>query len=35
MKKLKGMWKDLNKPSKLFVIAVAFILAMVLINYIV
>ena len=35
MEKLKGIWKDLNKPAKLFTIAVVAILAIVLINYIV
>tara|TARA_Y100001951_G_scaffold52067_1_gene41170 strand:- start:174 stop:281 length:108 start_codon:yes stop_codon:yes gene_type:complete len=35
MDKLKGIWKDLNKPAKLFIVAIAVILAIVLINYIV
>ena len=35
MEKLKGIWKDLNRPAKLFTIAVVVILAIVLINYIV
>jgi len=34
MGKLKGMWKDLNKPGKLFVLAIIVILAIVLVNYI-
>jgi hypothetical protein len=35
MEKLKDMWKDMNKPAKLFVVAVAVILIIVLVNYIV
>ena len=33
MEKLKGMWKDLSKPGKLFVAALVIILAIVLVNY--
>ena len=35
MNKLKDIWKDMNKPAKLFVVAVAVILIIVLVNYIV
>ena len=35
MEKLKDMWKDLSKPGKLFVVAIAVILIIVLVNYIV
>ena len=35
MNKLKDIWKDMNKPAKLFVVAVAAILIIVLVNYIV
>ena len=35
MKKLKDMWKDLSKPGKLFVAAIAVILIIVLVNYVV
>jgi len=35
MEKLKGIWKDMSKPAKLFVAAIAIILAIVLVNYIV
>jgi|TARA_R100000093_G_C1873146_1_gene51933 flagellar biosynthesis/type III secretory pathway M-ring protein FliF/YscJ len=33
MEKLKNMWKDLSKPGKLFVFAIAVILVIVLVNY--
>ena len=35
MEKLKNMWGDLSKPAKLFVAAIAVILIIVLVNYIV
>ena len=35
MEKLKDMWKDMSKPGKLFVAAIAVILIIVLVNYIV
>ena len=35
MEKLKNMWKDLSKPGKIFITAVAAILIIVLVNYIV
>jgi len=35
MEKLKDMWKDMSKPGKLFVLAIAAILIIVLVNYIV
>ena len=35
MEKLKNMWKDLSKPGKLFVAAIAVILIIILVNYIV
>ena len=35
MKKLNNIWNDMSKPAKLFVIAVAVILIVVLVNYIV
>jgi flagellar biosynthesis/type III secretory pathway M-ring protein FliF/YscJ len=35
MEKLKDIWKDMNKPAKLFVVAIAVILIIVLVNYIV
>ena len=35
MEKLKDMWRGMNKPAKLFVVAVAVILIIVLVNYIV
>ena len=35
MEKLKNMWTDLSKPGKLFVAAIAVILIIVLVNYIV
>ena len=35
MEKLKNIWKDLSKPAKLFVSAIAVILIIVLVNYIV
>ena len=35
MGKLKGMWKDLNKPGKLFIIALVVIFAIILVNYVV
>jgi len=35
MGKLKDMWKDMSKPGKLFVAAVAIILIIILVNYIV
>ena len=35
MNKLKDIWKDMSKPAKLFVVAVAAILIIVLVNYII
>ena len=35
MEKLKGMWRDLNKPGKVFVVALVIILAILLVNYII
>ena len=35
MGKLKGMWKDLSKPGKVFVAALVVILAVILVNYII
>jgi hypothetical protein len=35
MGKLKGMWKDLSKPGKVFVAALVVILAIILVNYII
>ena len=35
MGKLKGMWKDLNKPGKIFIIALVVIFAIILVNYVV
>ena len=35
MEKLKNIWKDMNKPAKLFVVAITVILIIVLVNYIV
>ena len=35
MEKLKDMWKGMSKPGKLFVLAIAAILIIVLVNYIV
>jgi len=35
MEKLKDMWKDMSKPGKLFVLAIAAILIIILVNYIV
>ena len=35
MEKLKNMWKDLSKPGKIFTIAVAAILIIILVNYII
>ena len=35
MNKLKDIWKDMNKSAKLFVVAIAVILVIVLVNYIV
>jgi len=35
MKKLKSIWNDMSKPAKLFVAAIAVILVIVLVNYIV
>jgi flagellar biosynthesis/type III secretory pathway M-ring protein FliF/YscJ len=35
MEKLKNIWKSMNKPAKLFVAAIAVILIIVLVNYIV
>ena len=34
MGKLKGMWRDLSKPGKVFVAALVVILAIILISYI-
>ena len=34
MEKLKDIWKDMNKPAKIFVVAIAVILIIVLVNYI-
>jgi len=34
MEKLKGMWRDLSKPGKVFVAALVVILAIILISYI-
>mgnify|MGYP003151927459 FL=1 len=35
MKKLKNIWNDMSKPAKLFIAAIAVILVIVLVNYIV
>ena len=35
MGKLKGIWRDLNKAGKLFIIALVVILAVILVNYII
>jgi len=35
MEKLKNIWKDLSKPGKIFTAAVAVILIIVLVNYII
>ena len=35
MGKLKGMWKDLNKAGKLFIVALVIIAAIILANYII
>jgi flagellar biosynthesis/type III secretory pathway M-ring protein FliF/YscJ len=35
MEKLKNIWKDLSKPGKLFVVGVAAILIIILVNYVV
>ena len=34
MEKLKNIWKDMNKPAKIFVVAVAVVLIIVLIKII-
>ena len=35
MEKLKNIWRDMSKPAKLFALAIAAILVIVLVNYIV
>jgi hypothetical protein len=35
MGKLKGMWKDLSKPGKVFVAALVIIFAIILVNYVI
>jgi hypothetical protein len=35
MGKLKGMWKDLSKPGKIFVAVLVIILAIILVNYVI
>ena len=35
MGKLKGMWRDLSKPGKIFVAVLVIILAIILVNYII
>ena len=35
MGKLKGMWKDLSKPGKIFVAALVVIAAIILVNYVI
>ena len=35
MGKLKGMWKDLSKPGKVFVAALVIIAAIILVNYVI
>ena len=35
MGKLKGMWKDLSKPGKVFVAALVIISAIILVNYVI
>jgi len=35
MEKLKGMWKDLSKPGKIFVAVLVIIFAIILVNYVI
>ena len=35
MGKLKGMWRDLNKAGKLFIVALVVIAAIILVNYVI
>ena len=35
MEKLKNIWKDINNPAKIFIVAVVVILIIVLVNYVV